>query len=209
MATRNHERASQFAAPHGPLGYAAGWLMARLNDEMNRLVIDQLDLHPEESVLEIGSGPGRTLALAAARVTKGLVAGVDISEVMIAQAQRRNRAAVRDGRVELRQAGVSALPYSDARFDKALAVNSYYFWPRPEADLREVRRVLKPGGTLALGLRAQDASRGAPYNRRSLTEEQIAAIAHTLARAGYELTATKRARLRSSTAVMLLARTPE
>ncbi len=200
---------SQFAAPHGPLGHAAGWLMARLNDEMNRLVIDQLDPRPEESVLEIGSGPGRALEMAAGRAAKGFVAGVDISDVMVAQAWRRNRAAISEGRVEVRRASVSALPYADARFDKALAINSYYFWPKPEADLREVMRVLKPGGLLALGVRAQDASRGAMYNRRSLTEEQIAAIAHTLARAGFELVATKRARLRSSTAVVLLARKPE
>ena len=200
---------SQFAAPHGPLGHAAGWLMARLNDEMNRLVIEQLALRPEDSVLEIGSGPGRALALAAARAAKGLVAGVDISEVMVAQARRRNRAAIREGRVELRQAGVSALPYADARFDKALAINSYYFWPQPESDLREVRRVLSPGGTLALGVRARDTARGALYNGRSLSEEQIAAIAHTLARASFELAATKRARLRSSSAVVLLARKPE
>ena len=209
MAADNEARVSQFAAPHGPLGYAAGWLMARFNDEMNRLVIDQLDLRPDDSVLEIGSGPGKALAYAAARASKGFVAGVDVSDVMVSQAGRRNRAAVRAGRVEVRRAGVSALPYPDARFDKALAINSYYFWPRPEADLHEVMRALKSGGVLALGLRARDASRGNMYNRMSLSEEQIAAIAHTLARAGYELTATKRARLRSSTAVVLLARKPE
>lgn len=209
MAADNATRGSQFAAPHGPLGHVAGWLMARLNDEMNRLVVDLLDPRPEDSLLEIGSGPGKALAYAAARAAKGFVAGVDVSDVMVAQAQRRNRAAIRVGRMELRQAGVSALPYPAARFDRALAINSYYFWPRPEADLREVMRVLKPGGTLALGLRAQDASRGALYNRMSFSEEQIAAIAHTLARVGYELAAVKRARLRAATAVVLLARKPE
>lgn len=211
MATNHHNRgagfASQFAVPHGVLGHIAGWLMAG-NDEMIAKTVDLLDLQPTDAVLEIGSGPGYALARAAARASKGFVAGVDVSDVMIAQARRRNRAAINAGRMELRQAGVSALPYPDARFDKALAINSYYFWPRPEADLREVSRVLKPGGTLALGLRVRDASRGALYNQRSLSEEQIAAIAHTLARAGYELAATKRERLRSATVVVLLARKP-
>ncbi|HEX6799666.1 MAG TPA: class I SAM-dependent methyltransferase [Ktedonobacterales bacterium] len=209
MATKTDERvpsiASQFAAPHGLLGHVAGWLMAG-NDDMNVHVIELLDIQSADAVLEIGSGPGRALARAAERATKGFIAGVDVSDVMIAQARRRNREAIRAGRVELRLAGVSHLPYPDARFDTALAINSYYFWPRPEADLREVKRVLKPGGVLALGLRARDASRGAMYNHRSLSEEQIAAIAHTLARAGFELLRTERARLRSQSAVILLAR---
>ena len=211
MATDNDKRrsgfASQFAAPHGPLGHVAGWLMAG-NDDMNAMAVDLLGIQPTDAVLEIGSGPGRALARVAARASKGFVAGVDVSDVMIAQAQRRNRAAIRAGRVELYRCGVSHLPYPDARFDRALAINSYYFWPRPEANLREVRRVLKPGGILALGLRARDATRGAMYNQRSLSEEQIAAIAHTLARAGFELLRTERARLRSATAVVLLARAP-
>lgn len=208
MATRNRGRVSQFAAPHGLLGHVAGWLMAG-NDEMNAKAVDLLDIQPGDAVLEIGSGPGRGLAYAAALAPKGFVAGVDISNVMVAQARRRTREAICEGRVEVRQGSVSALPYPNEQFDKALAINSYYFWPRPQADLREVRRVLKPGGTLALGVRAQDAARGAMYNRRSLTEEQIAAIAHTLALAGFELVATKHVRLRSATAVALLARKPE
>ncbi|HKS69893.1 MAG TPA: class I SAM-dependent methyltransferase [Ktedonobacterales bacterium] len=211
MAAKNDERtpsfASQFATPHGLLGHVAGWLMAG-NDDMNTRAVEMLDIQPTDAVLEVGSGPGYALARIAARATKGFVAGVDLSDVMIAQARRRNRAAIRAGRVELRQAGVSHLPYPDARFEKALAINSYSFWPRPEADLREVKRVLKPGGVLALGLRARDASRGAMYNQRSLSEEHIAAIAHTLARAGFELLRTERARLRSQSAVILLARKP-
>ena len=209
MATKNDERvpgfASQFAAPHGLLGHVAGWLMAG-NDGMNARVVELLDIQPTDTVLEIGSGPGRALARSAVQATEGFVVGVDVSDVMIAQARHRNRAAIHTGRIELRQAGVSHLPYPDARFEKALAINSYYFWPRPDADLREVKRVLKPGGMLALGLRARDTSRGAMYNRRSLSEEQIAAIAHALARAGFELLRTERARLRNQSAVILLAR---
>jgi len=46
---------------------------------------------------------------------------------------------------------VEILPFDDNRFDKALAINSMQLWPNAVAALREVRRVMKPSGTIALG----------------------------------------------------------
>ena len=48
------------------------------------------------------------------------------------------------------QAPFSALPFEDDHFDKIVTVESYYFWPALETDVREVRRVLKPGGHFLL-----------------------------------------------------------
>jgi SAM-dependent methyltransferase len=48
------------------------------------------------------------------------------------------------------------LPFSDAAFDKALAVHTIYFWPSPERDLAEILRVLVPDGKLVLGFRPGD-----------------------------------------------------
>ncbi|MGH2371326.1 MAG: class I SAM-dependent methyltransferase, partial [Chloroflexota bacterium] len=98
--------------------------------------------------------------LLAERATAGLVAGVDPSEVMVRQATRWNRAAVRAGRVELRQGATAALPYPDAHFTKACALHSLYFWPSVAEGLREVRRVLAPGGLLALAVRMHRAEAG-------------------------------------------------
>lgn len=67
-------------------------------------------------------------------------------------ATRRHRQAIRGGRVRLSLASVSALPYADASFDVAFAINSVQFWPEPVEDLKEVRRVLRPGGRLAIGV---------------------------------------------------------
>lgn len=140
----------QFARPTGFWGQIAGYLMALTNQPVNRLVCQFLDVQPHDRVLEIGFGPGRLIELLAPLVPQGLVAGVDPSEVMVRQATRRNAAWIRAGRVALLHGTVSALPWRDREFSKACAVNSFYFWPRPLEDLREVRRVLQDGGRLVL-----------------------------------------------------------
>ena len=75
---------------------------------------------------------------------------------MARQAARRNRRLIRAGQVEVRCGGVSQIPYPDESFDKAFAVNSFQFWPRPVADVTELRRVLRPGGRLVLTIRAAE-----------------------------------------------------
>jgi ubiquinone/menaquinone biosynthesis C-methylase UbiE len=182
---------SQFANPRGLGGWLAGWLMARKNAAMNAAAVDALAVAPGDRVLEIGFGHGRTLALLAERATRGLVAGVDPSEVMLAMASRRNRRAIRAGRVELRRGGAAQLPYPDAHFDKAIAVNSVQFWPGPARSLAEVRRVLRPGGTLLLGIRLHDPAAGR-FTSPGFREEQLDAVQRAVADAGFHDVAVER-----------------
>ncbi|HEV3498662.1 MAG TPA: methyltransferase domain-containing protein, partial [Actinomycetes bacterium] len=68
--------------------------MARLTGEANRWMVDCLDVGPADRMLDVGCGPGLAVAYAAgARGARA--AGVDASEVMVAQARRRNRQAIR------------------------------------------------------------------------------------------------------------------
>jgi SAM-dependent methyltransferase len=52
------------------------------------------------------------------------------------------------GRVEVREASVSQLPFSDGAFDAITAVETHFWWPALPTDMREVLRVLKPSGRL-------------------------------------------------------------
>lgn len=150
---------SQFACPRGRLGAMVGQLMAFKNAGMNRFAVETLDVQPQDQILEIGFGHGKTIQWMAEQARQGLVAGVDLSGVMVRQAAKRNRVAILAGRVELCQGSVANLPYEFARFDKVLAVNNYQFWPNPEFNLDEIRRVLRQGGLLALGLRMKDSGK--------------------------------------------------
>lgn len=141
---------SQFAHPRGPLGWLAGRAMAMENTRRNALAVSVLDPQPGEHILEIGFGPGVTIKRLASLVENGSVAGVDSSAEMVGLARRRSARAIREGRVDLRFGSVELLPFPDGPFDRALAVNSQHHWPNPVANLREVRRVLRPGGVIVI-----------------------------------------------------------
>jgi ubiquinone/menaquinone biosynthesis C-methylase UbiE len=140
-----------FCVPQGVLGRFGGRLMS-LDRGLPAWVLDMLDVDPSDSVLEVGSGPGVGLELAAARAHEGRVVGVDRSETMLAMAHRRNRARIEAGRVELRLGSVDKLPFDDATFDKAMTLNSLHLWPDPVAGLMEVRRTLRTGGRIAVAI---------------------------------------------------------
>ncbi|MFC4113284.1 class I SAM-dependent methyltransferase [Nonomuraea zeae] len=138
--------------PRGVVGWANGWMFALRpsNRRRNIWAVSLLDVRPTDRVLEIGFGPGIAIAELAARATRGHVFGVDHSRAMVRQAARRNAAAVRARRVHLTHASVERLPSFGDPLDAILAVNSAGFWPDPVERLRELRRLLRPAGRIAL-----------------------------------------------------------
>jgi SAM-dependent methyltransferase len=142
----------QFRRPHGLGGLVAGWVMAHRssNRRRNQWVVSLLDVQPTDRVLEIGFGPGVAVAALSRLASDGAVLGVDHSAVMVRRARRRNAAAVRGGRVDLRLGSIEALPDLGGPVDKILAVNSMVFWPDPVARLTDLRSRLRPAGTIAI-----------------------------------------------------------
>jgi ubiquinone/menaquinone biosynthesis C-methylase UbiE len=182
--------------------------MAKGADD-DRWLVDLLDVQPEDRVLEVGFGPGVAIELIAARATRGLVAGVDPSDVMVRQATKRSWQAVEAGRVQLQQGTVSALPFPDSSFTKALALHSIYFWPSLEQGLRELYRVLSPGGRLAVGVRMYQPKAGRLNpSRYGLTEDQVQDIKSTLESVGFRDVETQQRVLRRETITAILGRHP-
>lgn len=131
--------------------------MARENRRMNRLTVGLLRVDKGDDVLEIGFGPGHAIELLVTRTAARTIAGIDVSDVMVQQALSRNEPAVTAGRVVLLQGEVHALPFADGQFSKVFAVSNFRIWPQRGAALDEIRRVLRPGGTLVLSLRHAEA----------------------------------------------------
>jgi SAM-dependent methyltransferase len=124
--------------------------MALANRQPNRVAIAALDIAPHDTVLELGFGPGRALQSLTAMASRGRVLGIDHSARMLAQAMRRNRAAISEGRLALHHGPFDRLPWAAKSVDKILAVNVAYFFGADGAEVREARRVLRPGGRLAI-----------------------------------------------------------
>lgn len=170
----------QFVKPEGLLGRLAGFLMYWAGREKNRWTLSLLKLQKEDHVLEIGFGPGVAIHMAAQKVPKGLVVGIDYSEIMVRQALKRNRAAVEAGRVQLLKADVNALPTFSTTFDKVFSVNSIIFWREPSAVLKAIRQQMNPNGLIAVTV--QPYEKGAT---RQTAEEIGAQIVDYLKQAGF------------------------
>jgi SAM-dependent methyltransferase len=106
-------------------------------------------LHPGAAILDVGCGPGTITIDLAARVRPGRVIGIDASTDVVAQAAGL---AASEGvaNVEFRVGDASALEFDDATFDVVHAHQVLQHLRRPVDALREFRRVLKPGGVVAV-----------------------------------------------------------
>jgi SAM-dependent methyltransferase len=152
MGFIDHFRARQSRLPTGFWGRFAGRQMARLNQGLIEWTLEMLEIQSEDRVLEIGFGPGLGIQSAAQLASQGFVAGIELSDTMLEEASNLNASAIASGRIDLRLGEASALPYGEDEFDKTFAVNVLYFWERPLEPLSEIRRVLRPGGRIALGI---------------------------------------------------------
>jgi SAM-dependent methyltransferase len=176
--------ARQSRRPSGWLGEIVARVMAFDTAHANRIAVERLSLREHESALEIGCGHGRTLGRLA-RSRCAFLAGIDPSEVMVRLARRRLRREIAARRAEVSLASSAQIPYPDRRFDAALAVHVVYFWNDPLADLREIHRVLRPGGRLLLGYRPRDAEAVAELPATVYALRSVDEIERLLERAGF------------------------
>ena len=140
----------QVRKPAGPLGRRLLQAMNRAHATLTDWGLGQLHVVSDATILDIGCGGGRTVQRLAALAPDGAVHGVDYSAASIAASRLTNAREIAAGRVQIHLASVAQLPFSDGTFDVVTAVETHYYWPDLPANLREVFRVLKPGGTFAL-----------------------------------------------------------
>jgi arsenite methyltransferase len=158
---------NQLALPSGIFGrYLMGKLLNRTTSTHNALVLKQLDIQPTDRVLEVGFGGAALLERIVRQTSEGFVAGVELSEVMVANANVRLRTWAKTGRLEIHQGNIESLPFPDTHFDKACSVNTVYFWSDLAKCFAELLRVIKPGGKLILGFTDDKDITGAGLYKR-------------------------------------------
>jgi ubiquinone/menaquinone biosynthesis C-methylase UbiE len=149
----------QFRKPSGWLGRGIARSMNASHSELTDWGLQQVTVAGNAAILDVGCGGGETVRKLAAMAPEGSVAGVDLSAASVAVARKTNAAQIAAGRVRIEESSVASLPFGDATFDLVTAVETHYYWPDLPANVREIRRVLKPGGRFAL---IAEAYRGGP-----------------------------------------------
>ncbi|HJS99827.1 MAG TPA: methyltransferase domain-containing protein [Terriglobales bacterium] len=165
------------------------WAEAGRGEEMERHHLDitektirLMDLRPGERVLDLGCGAGWATRLLARLVSDGpegfgQVIGLDVSDEMI----RRARAASRDfENVMYVWGSAQQIPWEENFFDKALSVESFYYYPDQERALAELFRVMAPHGRLFILINLYKDN---PYSLRWVDELQVPV--HALSEAEY------------------------
>jgi len=141
---------TQVRRPTGWAGRAVVSLMNRTHSALTAWALDRVRVEPDFRVLDVGCGGGRTIERLAALASRGHVSGIDYASGSVVASRRHNAALVAAGRVDVQQASVSQMPFPVRTFDLVTAIETHYYWPNLEADIREVLRVLKPGGRFLL-----------------------------------------------------------
>lgn len=150
----------QVRKPSGPLGRRAVRAMNLSHARMTDWGLEQVIAPKNALILEVGCGGGRTVRRLAALAPDGRVVGLDYSSASVAVSRDTNAHEIETGRVQILQGSVAALPFPDGTFDIVTAVETHYYWPDLPANVREILRVLKPGGTFAL---IAETYRGGPF----------------------------------------------
>ncbi|MFJ9929037.1 class I SAM-dependent methyltransferase [Streptomyces misionensis] len=149
--------------------------------------VAELGLRAGDRVLDAGCGTGRALLpLRAAVGPTGVVLGADLTPAMLTEAARAGR----DRAGLLLLADVTALPLRSRSLDAVFAAGLIAHLPRPEENLRELARVVRPGGTLALFHPIGRAALAARQGRR-LTPDDLRAepnLRPLLAGSGWRMT---------------------
>ncbi len=116
-----------------------------------RWAVEFMDPQPSDHVLEIGCGAGAAAELVCARLETGKMFAIDRSESGVDRTKRRNEAAIKAGRLTVRQIDLATLRVPVKRLQKAFAFNVNLFWVRDCADeIALLHERIVPGGSVYL-----------------------------------------------------------
>ncbi|MGH9408099.1 MAG: class I SAM-dependent methyltransferase [Vicinamibacterales bacterium] len=141
---------SQCRKPSGPMGRRVVAAMNLTHSGLTEWGLTHVAVRTTDAILDVGCGGGRTVQKLSALAPSGRVTGIDYSDASVEASKALNAGAIAEGRVTITSGSVAALPFPDGAFDLITAVETHYYWPNLPGSVREVLRVLKPGGTFAI-----------------------------------------------------------
>lgn len=163
--------------------------MGRVLNRANRAfvtgAVEAAGLAPGAAAADLGFGGGVGLRLLLDRVAPaGRVYGVDRSATMVEQARRRFAEDWASGRLELTRGSLLDLPLADDSLDAVITVNTFYFLDDVAPALREIARVLRPGGRVVIGVGDPEAMGRAAVTAHGFRLRPVAELLAAMSAAG-------------------------
>jgi cyclopropane fatty-acyl-phospholipid synthase-like methyltransferase len=174
------EVARQLRQPEGEAGVNMGLQMNKSNRLIYEMTLDFLALKPGEAVLEIGMGNGHFVQELFQRESSIRYTGIDMSDVMVAEAIRENRHNI--------HATFHCTKKIEGHFNKVFAVNVLYFWDQPADTLKEIHEALAPEGELVLAIRSKETMRLLPFVNLGFTLYDVESATRLLEDNGFKIT---------------------
>ena len=143
----NNELLINARKPEGELGEKLIDMMNKNHENLARWSIKHINITKKDMILDIGCGGGVNVKRFL-KMTDNKVYGIDYSDIAVKKSMKLNKKAIENKRCKIIQGSVSKLPFKDNTFDMGTAFETIYFWPDFINDLKEIRRVLKDGGTI-------------------------------------------------------------
>jgi SAM-dependent methyltransferase len=158
----------QAGKPNGLIGRLFGIIMSKLNYSELQNTIDLLKIGNNDTILEIGFGPGRSFKTISLLTSK-VIYGIDHSLEMVNMAERNNKDLIKANRLKLQIGNAVNLEFADNHFDKIFSINCIYFWENPIETIKHIKDKLKTGGLLAITIRNSTHGLNKHYNAGVLT----------------------------------------
>jgi ubiquinone/menaquinone biosynthesis C-methylase UbiE len=179
--------AKQLRQPTGDEAEEVGKRMNEGNLFMNLVTIESLPLNSDDHILEIGMGNGFFVHHLFERQQNIYYTGIDFSEKMIEASEAMNAELIAQGKVNFELGDIAKTPFENESFNQIFTVNTIYFWENVEVTLNEIKRILKPQGTLTIAIRPKEIMDAFPFTRHGFTTYAPKDLAVLLAENGFKI----------------------
>jgi cyclopropane fatty-acyl-phospholipid synthase-like methyltransferase len=140
---------NQFKKPTGLFGKVISRKMIKGNKPEYDIIIPELDIKPNDRLLEIGYGPG----LGVNRIASDydcFISGIDFSYLMYKEATKRNKKHIEKKKVELHYGDFLKSELTANEYDKVFCLNVIYFWDKLDIPFTKINKTLKEGGLFCM-----------------------------------------------------------
>lgn len=178
--------AKHLKQPEGETGKKVGYMMNKGNKHICLNTYEVLNPNDNDQILEIGMGNGFFVKDLLSKADNLSYTGADFSPTMVKEAQEINIELVKSGSVNFIEASIEKLPFYNNSFHSITTTNTLYFWPNPQANLKELLRILKPDGKLVIGYRGKEFMENIEISKHGFTKYRNEEVEKLLSQNGFK-----------------------